>query len=168
MNAVRIALLALVCSAPLAASAQWQWLDKDGHKVFSDQSPPPEVPTNRILRAPAGHAQPAAEAPVATAAPVAMPALARPSGKDPVLEERRKQAAAAETAKKKAEEEKVAAIRADNCQRATTGKAGFDSGQRVVRTNAQGEKEFLTDEQRASEVKRLEEVIARDCRQDRQ
>ncbi|MES2052695.1 MAG: DUF4124 domain-containing protein, partial [Pseudomonadota bacterium] len=30
-------------SFSLTALAQWQWLDKDGRKVFSDRSPPAEV-----------------------------------------------------------------------------------------------------------------------------
>src|SRR5439155_3889668 len=97
--------------------AQWQWLDKDGRKVFSDQAPPGDIPANRVLRAPAGRTLPQApaDAPVATAAPgaaaaaptAAVAALPKPSGKDPVLEERRKQAIAAEAAKKKADDEKI-------------------------------------------------------------
>ena len=54
MKTLRIALLALACTVPLAATAQWQWLDKDGRKVFSDKAPPPEVPANRIVKQPGG------------------------------------------------------------------------------------------------------------------
>ncbi|HZY15413.1 MAG TPA: DUF4124 domain-containing protein, partial [Ramlibacter sp.] len=43
MNALRLILLVLACSVPLAAAAQWQWLDKDGRKVFSDRAPPPDI-----------------------------------------------------------------------------------------------------------------------------
>jgi hypothetical protein len=42
--------LGCVCLLPLAASAQWQWIDKNGKKVFSDQAPPPDVPEKNILR----------------------------------------------------------------------------------------------------------------------
>ena len=38
----------------LSALAQWQWIDKDGHKVFSDRSPPPEINEKDILKRPAG------------------------------------------------------------------------------------------------------------------
>ena len=173
MNAARLALLAFVCALPLAASAQWQWLDKDGHKVFSDQAPPGDIPANRVLRTPHGRSLPQGDAPVATAAPAApataAPALPKPSGKDPLLEERRKQALAAEAARKKAEDEKVVAARADNCGRARSSKATFESGQRIARVNAQGEREFVGDDERAAEIKRLDAVIARDCQQqDRQ
>ncbi|HYE39563.1 MAG TPA: DUF4124 domain-containing protein [Ramlibacter sp.] len=165
MNAFRIALIALVCSAPLAALSQWQWLDKDGRKVFSDQAPPPEIPANRILRQPGQRASftaPAAE-PVSAPAAAATPALPRPAGVDKSLEERRKQAEAAEAAKKKAEEEKFAALQAENCQRAKQAKATYDSGVRVARVNAKGEREFMDDAERAAETKRIEEVMARDC-----
>jgi hypothetical protein len=174
MKAARIALLALACSVPLAASAQWQWVDKDGRKVFSDQAPPSDIPANRVLRAPAGRSLPkdASDAPVAAApaaVTAAVPALPKPTGKDPVLEEKRKQAVAAETAKKKAEEEKIAAVRAENCEQARSAKAGLDSGMRITRTDANGEKMYLDDNQRAAELKRMQEVIARDCQQkDRQ
>jgi len=163
MNAARIALLALVCALPLAASAQWQWLDKDGHKVFSDQAPPGDIPASRVLRAPHGRSLPEAEASVAADVPAASPVLPKPTGKDPLLEERRKQAAAADAAKKLAEERKVASVRAENCEQAKSAKANLDSGVRISRVNAQGEREYLDDAQRAAELKRMQEVIARDC-----
>lgn len=170
MKAARIALIALVCSVPLAASAQWQWLDKDGRKVFSDQAPPPDVPANRILKQGRGGAMPpAAPAPAAAApAPATAANLPKPSGKDKALEEKKKQMDAAEAEKKKAEEQKVAAARAENCARAKASKANFDSGVRISRLNANGEREILDDNQRAAEVKMLNDVIARDCRADRQ
>jgi hypothetical protein len=108
----------------------------------------------------------AAAAPVAVAAPAAAN-TPKPGGLDKALEEKRRQAEAAEAEKKKAEEARVAAIRADNCSRAKSGKAGFDSGQRIARTNEKGEREILDDAQREAEVKRLDAVIARDCAQQR-
>ena len=165
MNAFRIALIALVCSAPLAALSQWQWLDKDGRKVFSDEAPPREIPATRILRHPGQGPSFTARAaePVSAPAAAAAPALPRPAGVDKSLEERRKQAEAAEAAKKKAEEEKFAALQAENCQRAKQAKATYDSGVRVARVNAKGEREFMDDAERAAETKRIEEVMARDC-----
>lgn len=165
MKTVRLALVAIACSVPLLAAAQWQWLDKDGRKVFSDQAPPPDVAPNRILKAPKGQVIPAAaaEAPAAPAATTAA-ALPRPSGKDPALEKKRQEAEAAEKAKKKAEEDKVAAAKADNCQRARTSKATLDSGVRIAQMNTKGEKEYMDDAQRAAELQRVNQMIARDCK----
>jgi hypothetical protein len=160
MNVARIALLALACAAPLAASAQWMWLDKDGHKVFSDKSPPPEITPEHILKAPKGVAlapAPATEA----AAPAAAPAPL--AGKDKALEERRKQLAAADAEKKKADDEKVAAARLENCNRARQAKVTLTSGPRIARTDSNGERSYMTDEERAAELRTMEQVIARDC-----
>lgn len=170
MKTVRLALIALACSVPLLAAAQWQWVDKDGRKVFSDKAPPADVPADKILKRPRGAPQ-AAEA--AVAVPVSAPATAsgtpaaalpKPTGKDPVLEQKRKQAESEAAAKKAAEEGKLALARADNCTRAKASKAGFDSGVRIARTNDKGEKEILDDAQRAAEVRRLDQMIARDCK----
>jgi hypothetical protein len=179
MKTLRLALIALACSAPLVASAQWIWQGSDGRKVFSDRPPPSDVPSNRILKQPGQRGVGAAGAAAGTAtmdngnaatdsgatetaAAPAVPAL-RVTGKDKELEEKRKQITAAEAEKKKAEEQKLAQARADNCKRARSSKATFDSGLRVARTNEKGEREFLDDKQREAEGKRVEAVIARDC-----
>ncbi|MES2939474.1 MAG: DUF4124 domain-containing protein [Pseudomonadota bacterium] len=174
MKAFRLLLLAAACTLPALAAAQWQWIDKDGRKVFSDQSPPPDIPAKNILKQPGGRAAPpppmAATGEAMAAAPASAPAAAKSSasapqlsGKDKALEDKRKQAEAAEAEKKKAEEDKIAVARAENCKRARQGKLAFDSGQRIAMTDDKGERYFLDDKQRASETKRLEGLIARDC-----
>jgi hypothetical protein len=70
---------------------------------------------------------------------------------------------AVEAEKKKAEEAKVASMRAENCARAKTSRANYASGVRLSRMNDKGEREILDDNQRASEMKVLDQVIARDC-----
>ncbi len=66
MKLIRTLLVAALAGLCFAASAQWQWIDKDGHKVFSDRAPPPEIQDKNILKRPAG-LKPAA-APVRDAA----------------------------------------------------------------------------------------------------
>jgi hypothetical protein len=162
MKTLRTTFVVLACLAAPAAFAQWLWVDKDGHKVFSDQAPPPDVPAGKILKRPGGRV---AEPEAATAAPQAAsaPAVPKVSGKDKELEEKRKQVAAAEAEKKKAQDEELAKSRADNCERAKRGKVAIDSGVRLATTNAKGESEPMSDEQRAAEAKRLNDVIAREC-----
>jgi type IV secretory pathway VirB10-like protein len=154
----------VLLAAPLAAVAQWQWIDGSGRRVFSDQPPPPAVPQKNILRQP-GRApvpQESAESPPpsATAAPAAAP---RPT-RDPELEKRRAQAEAAEAEKKKAEEERIARLRSENCTRARQAKATLDSGIRLARVNEKGDREILDDAARAGELRRLDEIIATDCK----
>jgi hypothetical protein len=147
--------------------AQWQWLDKDGHKVFSDRAPPPDIAEKNILKRPAGRsaqAQPQPTEPVATGS--APPAnIAKPAGGvDKELEAKKKAAAAAEEAKKKAEDEKIAKIKVENCTRAKAAKATFESGVRIARTNANGEREIIDDAARNEESKRIQGIIDRDCK----
>jgi hypothetical protein len=165
MNPLRAALLVLACALPLAATAQWQWIDKDGRKVFSDRPPPPDVPAKNILKQPGAKLQAEATAPVPAAqAPANTASGLKISGKDKELEAKKKQAEAAEADRQKAEEEKVAKARADNCERARRAKASFDTGLRVAQVNAKGEREFLDDKARAAEAKRLQGIIEADCK----
>ena len=167
MTAARALTLALACVLPLSAMAQWQWIDKSGRKVYSDQSPPPDIPAKNILKAPSGR-MPAPEA--APAAPAATPAATseaanapKVTGRDKELETRKKQADAAEAEKKKAQEAANAQAKADNCKRAREAKSTLDSGIRLSRVNTQGEREILDDDQRAAEGQRLQAVIGREC-----
>ena len=159
-------------SFALTALAQWQWIDKDGRKVFSDRSPPSDIQEKDILKRPGGASRVAAApkdslaAPsVATAsAPFGKASAPKLSGKDAQLEAKKKQAEEAQTASKKAEEEKVAAAKTENCGRAKRGVASFESGVRIATINAQGEREIMADKARAAETRRLQEIVASDCK----
>lgn len=172
MKIHKLVLLAFACTWSLGALAQWQWIDKDGRKVFSDRAPPLDIPDKSILKQPGGNlgaridAKPAAAAgaaePAGAASAPKLPALAG-GGKDKELEEKKAQAEAAEAAKKKAEEEKNAKAKADNCTRARQAKATFESGRLITHSNAQGERVFLDEATRAAESKRIDGIIATDC-----
>ena len=156
------------------ASAQWQWLDKDGRKVYSDRAPPVDIQEKNILKRPGNYKPPIAstadtaaesdgKAP-STAAAAPAPTLPASGGMDKELEAKKKQAKEADAAKRKAEEERVAKAQIENCARAKQSKATFESGVRIGRTNAAGEKEFMDDAARAEELKRLQTIMARDCK----
>lgn len=172
MKLLRVISLGLAL-LPALACAQWQWIDKDGRKVFSDRSPPSDIPARNILKQPGGKAAPvpaeaAAPADVAASAasaPVTRAAANVPkvSGKDAALEEKKKAAELEEAAKKKAAEEKFAKDKAENCERAKRSLQAFSSGQRIRAPNAKGELEVMTDDQRAAETRRLQAITA-DCK----
>lgn len=147
----------------LTAWAQWQWIDKDGRKVFSDRSPPAEIQEKNILKRPGNH-QSAAVPVSASSAALRKASAPKLSGKDAQLEARKKQAEEEDAAKKKAAEEKMAKARADNCERAKKGLASFHSGVRISVTNAKGEREIMDDNARALETKRLQGIADSDCR----
>ncbi|MDO9481191.1 MAG: DUF4124 domain-containing protein [Hydrogenophaga sp.] len=159
-------LTGLVCSSVLA---QWQWVDETGRKVFSDTAPPISVPDTSILKRPGLHTNTNAagtNTPATgtdAAAPLDTGAAPKLSGRDEQLETRKKQAEEAEQAKKKADEERQAKVRAENCERAKRAKSTLDSGIRIATTNAKGEREILDDAGRATEAKRLQDIIRSEC-----
>lgn len=172
----KLVLLAVSCTWALGAAAQWQWIDKDGRKVFSDRPPPQEIPEKSVLKQPGYGASrvaaPAASAAAPAATAAAVPAVAAApgaaasaaTGKDKELEKRKAEAEAAEAAKKKAEDDKNAKTRADNCTRARQAKTGLESGTPMRQTNAQGERVFLDEAQRTAETKRIDALIASECK----
>ena len=152
----------------MAASAQWQWMDKDGRKVYSDRAPPPDILEKNIMKRPGSR--------IISAAPIDTPASAlasapadsasapKISGVDKELADKKKKAEEAELAKRKAEEERITKAKIENCARAKQAKATFDSGVRVARVNEKGEREVMEDGARAAEVKRIQAIMDADCK----
>jgi hypothetical protein len=166
MKLIQILIFCVACVFSISAAAQWQWVDKDGRKVFSDTPPPSDIPESKILRKPGQRRQSGA---VPSAAPAeAATAAATPGGTDKELLDKKKQLekqnADADAAKRKAEEERVAKIQADNCARARQAKTGLDSGTRMARTNDKGERELYDDAMRAEENQRLQGIIDQSCK----
>lgn len=168
------ALLALLAATLLSlpAEAQWKWKDKSGHVQYSDLPPPLGTPDQDILTRPnaaSRRAGPAPNAPVSivssgTPASAAASGALAPRMADPELEAKRKKAETDAAAKQKADEQRVAAAKAENCARAKTQLTTLESGIRMARANANGEREFLDDKQRADETKRTKDVISVDCK----
>lgn len=164
--------LGLGLALPLVAGAQWQWVEQNGRKVFSDRPPPADVPAANILKRPASAkppptattdapaAGPGSPAAAATAAVGNVPTL---SGKEKELEDKKKKAEAEELAKKQAEDQKLAKARAENCERAKKAKAALDSGVRLARTGADGQREILDDAARQVENARIDSLISKEC-----
>ncbi|MBS0507979.1 MAG: DUF4124 domain-containing protein [Proteobacteria bacterium] len=165
MKLHKLLLPLLACAWATGAFAQWQWLDKDGRKVFSDRPPPLDVPEKNILKQPHRGSLSRATAPApAASADAQLAAQAAPGqGKDKQLEDNKAKAEAADAAKKKAEEERLAKVRADNCARAKQLKTQLAPGRLVASTNAKGERSFMDDATREAELRRADGIIASDC-----
>ena len=161
------------------ASAQWQWVEKDGRKIFSDRPPPAEITEKNILKRPAGAAPAAAVTVIPTeAATAGKPATAasgaaiktsaasapKLSGKDAELEANKKRAEEEEASKKKLEAEKAGKAKAENCERGKSGLATLQSGVRLSSVNAKGEREIFDDAKPAVVTKRAQEVIDASCK----
>ena len=152
-----------------SASAQWQWIDKDGRRVFSDRAPPADILDKNIVKRPAGRTftrAPQADTDVESAsssASIALP-VDKASGMDKDLELKKKKADDAEIAKRKADEERITRARIENCARAKQAKATYESGIPVARTNVSGQREVLDDAARAAELRRLQGIMESDCK----
>jgi hypothetical protein len=172
MNHIRHFLFGTVCLISTAASAQWKCTDKDGRKVFSDRAPPPDILEQNILKRPAGRNSNAttavspetAIAPAAAATtPQATTNAPKLSGIEKELADKKKLAEEAAIAKRKNEEERVLKVKIENCARAKQAKASFDSGTRIGRINAKGEREIMDDAARAAETQRIQSIMNADC-----
>ena len=168
MQALKLLLATAIAACSIPAMAQWQWIDGQGHKVFSDRAPPADIPAKNILRQPGGGSATAAQAQSSVApaadAPVAK-AADKPADKgvDKGLEEQKRKQEQKDAEAKQAEQAKRDALRADNCNRAKQAKATLESGRMLSSVNAQGERGFMDEATRASETKRANDVIASDC-----
>lgn len=80
------------------------------------------------------------------------------------VEARKATAEREQAAKTKADEERLASQRTENCRRARAQQASLDSGQRIARVNANGEREILDERALNEERRRARDVIGSDCR----
>lgn len=175
---------ALMLGAAGPAAAQYQWRDAQGRMVYSDLAPPTSIEPSQIIRvpelrrvaAPKSIANPPAAADATAATPGAPPALKPAAGAAPVtttaptasLADRdmayRKRLAEQIEAEKKAAADQAKKIElAKACDDARGDIRLMESGQRVTRVNASGEREFLTDRERGERLAAARRNIGERC-----
>lgn len=156
--------------------AQYTWRDGRGQVHASDLPPPREVPDRDILKRPVParrllQAGAASAASAGSVAPASSPATAGASAPvlltppvDAELDLRRKRADDEARARARADEDRLAAQRAENCQRARHQLAALASGRRMERYTDRGEQVVLDDGARADELQMAQRVVGSDCR----
>ncbi len=155
--------LALALGVAGAAQAQIKcWTGADGRRTCGDTPPPgAKVTTVRTPAAPA--------APAAPPGPGAKGAGAKDAKKGPLTpaereqEFRKRQQEQQEAAAKAQKEQQDAAVKRDNCARARESLGMLESGQRVARTNAQGERYYIDDAQREQEAASARQAVKEWC-----
>lgn len=164
---MKLSTLALLCACSLASTsalAQWQWLDAQGRKVYSDLPPSNQVPADRILQRPGNVRPPVTAAPSAPAAPAQQ---ADGRGVDRDLQARKAAEEAEQARREQAQaheqDKRQALLRQDNCARARTALTALADGQLVAHTNALGERVYMDDRMRAQERQRAQGMVASDC-----
>lgn len=168
-RASAFSLFGLMLGLSFPAFAQYVWLDEKGVKQYSDMPAPAAVPASRILKSPgaavraqaAGTTSKAAEDSNASGngnvtAKTQLPMTTAEKNAD--FQKRRIEQS--EKDKKAAEEAKHAADKAKNCERASTYQKALDSGQRIAQQGANGQRAFLSDVQRAQELRDIKRILA--------
>ncbi len=138
------------------AWAQWQWVDAQGQKVFSDRAPSADVPEKNILQRPKT-VQPQ-DAPK-NAAAAATPANSAPPTANAVVDKNK--AAMLDLNTQLAEQNK--ASRARNCTEARRQLGILKSGVRIAKINDKGDREFLDDAAIAAEIKQFQRTADSEC-----
>ncbi|MEF9995690.1 MAG: DUF4124 domain-containing protein [Burkholderiaceae bacterium] len=160
-------ILAAVLAQPLAAQAQWAWRDTNGTVVFSDQAPPASVKANQIVRQPRAAAVNVTPDQAPAAAPTQSSAAAKPAGLKSLAEReldfQKRQKESAEAANKAADDERQQSRQAAECERARGYLKALESGQRVAQVSPSGQRSFLDDGQRASEIERSRQSVQTFC-----
>ena len=142
----------------LAASAfaqQYKWRDADGKVRYGDV-PPPGVKAER-LRAPAAGT---------ASAPAPSGAGKRDAAGKPLTPEQafqKRQEDAAKDRDTQAKSDQAAQQKREHCERAQAALRTLESGQRVSRTNSQGERYFLDDAAVAQETEKARQAVQQSC-----
>lgn len=150
--------LALIGFAAAAQAQLYKWLDKDGKTRYGD-TPPAGVKATAL-------GAPASGTGAAAAAPGAAPKDAKKGPLTPAeqAQEYRKRQEEEKKASAKAESERRAqAAKVEDCARAREYLRTLESGQRIVRTNAAGERYFMDESQTAQELAKAQQSIQQTC-----
>ncbi len=185
-RAGRAAILAMLAVCGIA-HAQWVWRDTSGGITYSDAPPPPDVRPDSILHQPTAAPNPAEGAagsgyggnyggtgsaggnrpdgaPGAEGdARSAKPASAPRSLAEQDADFRKRLADRDKAQQKSAQEQAQADARAAACNEARSYLQTIESGTRLMRPDADGNRSFLDDDQRAAEAAKAQEAIARNC-----
>ncbi|MQR01553.1 DUF4124 domain-containing protein [Glaciimonas soli] len=140
-----------------AALAQYAWVDENGHKQYSDMPPPTSahVKNVRTLQGDFSGASDDDNKGASKATDKTTPTLAE---QDAAF--RKRQDELAEKNKKADADAKLAQDKAQNCAHAQAYQRSLDSGIRLVQTDANGQRSFLDDNQRAQASRDNQQILS--------
>ena len=147
-----------LAASPVAAET-YKWTDPEGKVHYSDQ-PPPANAKEQVMGKPR---KPAASTAAPAVTDKGAPAAKAKTYVEQEADFKKRQVEAAE---REAAEKKKAAEAAEkkrNCEQARLQLKSLQSGERFRRTNAQGEREYLSDAQIAQEIERGKKTVDNWC-----
>lgn len=157
---LRVLVFGLMLVVAAGASAQlYRWVDKDGKLRYGD-TPPAGVKAT-TLRPPAGSSAPAPAPDGAAASKDAKKGPLTPAEQE--ADFRKRQMEAQKARDKNDQASRDAQAKQDNCARARESLASLESGQRITRTGADGERYYIDDAQRAAEIEKARQSVNSWC-----
>ena len=157
---------AVLATVSSAVSAQWVWKDDAGQVVASDQPPPVGTPAARILKQP----RPRTASAPAPAEGAAKEAAGDGKGEAPKsladrdLESKQRLKEQAEAAKKSDDDQARSRAMQENCNTVRGNLAGLQIGGRTARFNDKGERYYIDDAQRQTEIAKAQSQISQYCK----
>lgn len=138
-----VGMMLILLVATAAHGQAYRWVDKDGKVRYGDV-PPSGTKAKALKPPPPAPAAPPAAKSAAKAAP------AQKNGR--------------ETAEKAEREKQELAAARENCARSKENLGMLESGQRIARTDAKGERYYMDDAQRAQETAKAREALSQWCK----
>lgn len=151
----RICAMLAILGITNLAFGQYAWVDEKGVKQYSDVPPPSSISSNQIIKSPKKYAN--TQQPAANEQNVGLDQSSS-SQKAPTINEKnadflKRKSEQAEKTKKATEEEQVKVAKAKNCQQTRDYQHTLESGERIARLDKNGERSFLSDDQRQNELR---------------
>ena len=159
------AIAVLLATATVAAQV-YKWVDKDGQVQYTDTPPPPGVAKVEPKKIAKASPSATATASVATVAgkPVEAAKTSKDKAKDAAKEVEKRRKEAIDQNLKDDDIARVAKANQERCKGATAALLEFESGRPINRTKENGEREFVSDEERAASIVRMRTAMTESCK----
>jgi len=162
-----VALAVLLATATVAAQV-YKWVDKDGQVQYTDTPPPPgvaKVEPKKIAKAsPSATAPATASAAAVPGKPVETAKTAKDKARDTAKEVEKRRKETIDQNLKDDDIARVAKANQERCKGATAALLEFESGRPLNRTKENGEREFVSDEERAASIVRMRTAMTESCK----
>ena len=151
-------ILLILSSAPAVADLS-KWVDENGKVHYSDQPPPANVKAKTLRSTPGTPPLTSASGVAASSAPPAVKTIAEREA-----ELKKAQKAKKEAADKAAQEQARKDTENANCAAAQQSLRTLQDGMRMVEIDANGERSYISDEQRQQRIAKAQQDISTLCK----
>lgn len=161
-----VAIAVLLATATVAAQV-YKWVDKDGQVQYTDTPPPAgaaKVEPKKIANASASTSAATTAAPTATGKPGDTAKTSKDKAKDSAKEVEKRRKEEIEKNLKDDDIARVAKANQERCKGATAALLEFESGRPINRIKENGEREFVSDDERAASIVRMRAAMTESCK----